>query len=60
MNKTIASWGEISLWVIDKKWYSYPLKTFMLRTHAEKIVFSEEKIRMVTHLELIKCLKEIK
>ena len=32
----------------------------MLRIHQEKKVFSEEKFRFMTTLDLIKCLKLIK
>ena len=32
----------------------------MLRTHKAKYVFSEKKIKFVTALNLIKCLKQIK
>ena len=32
----------------------------ILRPHEEKLVFSEEKIRIVNALDLIKCLIQIK
>ena len=41
-------------------WDLYQVTKNMFRTHEEKQVFSEKKIRFVTALDLIKCLKQIK
>ena len=47
--------------ILQYAWYLYQKVTQnMLRAHKGKYIFSEKKIRVVTTLDRIKCLKQIK